>query len=515
MVHSDTNLRDVTSRVGLAGFLRAIVQWFARLFGLAPRASGPEHSDLTERRRVLEREIEDATRVEEARIGIRNVALRAELPDGSAAALVRSLREWQQTRADQMGEADVRLAVWEELQRVLGEQTLGNLEAAAARARREADSRAAAADSDRLTRALARPLDDAQLAELPGRTNAARRAETESRLRIREANDGRFEVDTLRRDEALAGLQIATGAIGREALTADDQESALSEWLEHRGEVLARDRRKTDEWEDLQRVLGEQTLADFEEDTETLRSEAGSLLASVAPEAIEAARGREPSGEDLEDLETDLGEARARRDTARGELDEFESGLPDVPEAEERVDRVVAELARVEGLDQTLGTAIHFLEAAQERVHRDIAPVLRATVLERLEHVTGGRYTDCRVNPESLQVDVADAEGRWRPARLLSHGTAEQLYLLLRVALARHLTEPAGEACPLILDDVVSASDSERKRQLLETLLSISESTQVILFTHEDDVRSWAEERLTGASDRLTVLAGEAPDAWA
>ena len=499
------------SRVGLAGFLRAIVQWFARLFGLAPRASGPEHSDLTERRRVFEREIEDATRVEEARIGIRNVALRAELPDGSADALVRSLREWQQTRADQMGEADVRLAVWEELQRVLGEQTLGNLEAAAARARREADSRAAAADSDRLTRALARPLDDAQLAELPGRTNAARRAETESRLRIREANDGRFEVDTLRRDEALAGLQIATGAIGREALTADDQESALSEWLEHRGEVLARDRRKTDEWEDLQRVLGEQTLADFEEDTETLRSEAGSLLASAAPEAIEAARGREPSGEDLEDLETDLGEARARRDTARGELDEFESGLPDVPEAEERVDRVVAELARVEGLDQTLGTAIHFLEAAQDRVHRDIAPVLRATVLECLEQVTSGRYTDCRVDPESLEVEVADADGRWRAARLLSHGTAEQLYLLLRVALARHLTKPAGEACPLILDDVVSAADSERKRQLLETLLSISESTQVMLFTHEDDVKSWAEERLTGASDRLTVLAGEAP----
>ena len=169
----------------------------------------------------------------------------------------------------------------------------------------------------------------------------------------------------------------------------------------------------------------------------------------------------------------------------------------------------------MERLDQTLGTAVQFLEAAQERVHRDIAPVLRATVLERLEHGRGGRYTDCRVDPESLQVDVADAGGRWRPARLLSHGTAEQLYLLLRVALARHLTEPSGEACPLILDDVVSAADSARKRELLETLLSISESTQVILFTHEDDVRSWAEARLTGASDRLTVLASEAADASA
>ena len=160
-------------------------------------------------------------------------------------------------------------------------------------------------------------------------------------------------------------------------------------------------------------------------------------------------------------------------------------------------------------LDQTLGTAVTFLEAAQERVHRNVAPVLRTTVLERLEQVTGGRYVDCRVAPESLEVEVADAEGQWRSVGLLSHGTAEQIYLLLRLALARHLTKPRGEMCPLILDDMVSAADSERKRQLLETLLSISESVQVILFTHEDDLRSWAEERLTGARDRITVLADE------
>ena len=411
-----------------------------------------------------------------------------------------------------MGETDARLEDWQQLQRVLGEQRLDDLEADASSLRSEAGSRAAVLNRGELTQALAQRLDSAALAELNGRTSTARRAETLSRLQRREADDTRFDKTALRRAEASTELLDAARAIGSEAPTSDEQESALTEWLDRRREMLARDRRKTDEWEDLQRVLGEQTLADFEEDTERLRSEAGALLASAAPEAIEEARGREPSGEDLEDLETDLGEARARRDKARGELDEFESGLPDVPEAEERVERAVAELARVEGLDQTLGTAVRFLEAAQERVHRDIAPVLRATVLERLEHVTGGRYTDCRVDPESLQVDVADAEGRWRAARLLSHGTAEQLYLLLRVALARHLTEPTGEACPLILDDVVSASDSGRKRQLLETLLSISESTQVILFTHEDDVKSWAEERLTGATDRLTVVAGEAPD---
>ena len=503
--------RADTSRGGLAGLFRAIFQWFARLLGLGSRESEPERSDLAGRRGRIEREIADATRVDEARTGIRNVALSAGLPDGSTDSLVRSLHAWQKTRTEQMGEADKRIALWEGLQRVLGEQTLEDLEANAANAQHEADSRAAAADQEQLTRARAQPLDDAELAELRERTSAARRTETASRMRLREADDRRFEDDTLRRDEARAGLRKAAVAIGSKAPTSDDQEPALSEWLEGRSALLAEDRRKTDEWENLQRLLGEQTLAEFEDETARLRREADSLFTSAIPEAIEEVAARQPSEEDLDGFETDLREARASRDKALGELREFESGLPDVPEVEERVERAETELARVESLDQTLETAIRFLEAAQERVHRDIAPVLRATVLERLEHVTGGRYTDCRVDPESLQVDVADAAGRWRPARLLSHGTAEQLYLLLRVALARHLTEPSGEACPLILDDVVSAADSERKQQLLETLLSISESTQVILFTHEDDVRSWAEARLTSPSDQLTVLASEAP----
>ena len=86
------------------------------------------------------------------------------------------------------------------------------------------------------------------------------------------------------------------------------------------------------------------------------------------------------------DLETDLREARARRDTATGELGEFESGLPDIAEAE-------------------------------ERVHRDIAPVLRATVLKRLEQVTGGRYTDCRVNPEPNHPERTPSQPAQSPAR--------------------------------------------------------------------------------------------------
>ncbi|MDE0441384.1 MAG: hypothetical protein OXL38_04600 [Gammaproteobacteria bacterium] len=48
---------------------------------------------------------------------------------------------------------------------------------------------------------------------------------------------------------------------------------------------------------------------------------------------------------------------------------------------------------------------------------------------------------------------------------------------------------------------------------VLETLLAISESTQVVLFTHEDDVRDWAREHLAEPSDHLTEIALDAETA--
>ena len=66
----------------------------------------------------------------------------------------------------------------------------------------------------------------------------------------------------------------------------------------------------------------------------------------------------------------------------------------------------------------------------------------------------------------------------------------------------------ASQACPLIVDDAVAASDSRRKRELLDTLLAVSASTQVILFTHEDGVCAWARERLADEPHKLTELDG-------
>ena len=100
---------------------------------------------------------------------------------------------------------------------------------------------------------------------------------------------------------------------------------------------------------------------------------------------------------------------------------------------------------------------------------------------------------------------MKDSDGHWRNATLLSHGTAEQIYLLLRIALAEHLTRK-GESCPLLLDEVTVQSDRERTARILELLHALSAERQIVLFTQEEDVRDWARSNLVGERDRFLEL---------
>jgi uncharacterized protein YhaN len=110
------------------------------------------------------------------------------------------------------------------------------------------------------------------------------------------------------------------------------------------------------------------------------------------------------------------------------------------------------------------------------------------------------------VSPTDLKVSVrSPGSSRWRDADRLSYGTAEQIYLLLRVALADHLTRD-HDTCPLILDDVTVHADSHRTRDILDLLHEIAAERQVILFTQEDQVASWSEEHLTSPAHRVHRL---------
>ncbi|HEX6210587.1 MAG TPA: hypothetical protein VF136_07405, partial [Methylomirabilota bacterium] len=312
----------------------------------------------------------------------------------------------------------------------------------------------------------------------------------------------------LREAAAAAGLDSGSGT--------DELVAGLRAWQRDRSERLRRNETAIAEWQRLQSLLDGSTLDELAERATAdarrareLATQVGEPVATPAepPAVLEARVAR---------LNEVLVTETSRHDALRGSLQARREAVPDVAAAEESVLAAREELHRVEALAATLDRTLVLLRAAEERVHRSLSPVLAASVGRWLPLVCRGAYVDVSVDPADLSIRVKEAAtGKWREARLLSEGTREQIYLLLRVAMAEHLVVN-GETAPLLLDEVTVQSDPERKAQLLDVLHRLSAERQVVLFTHDDDVLVWADRRLDTERDAtvlLPVRAGAAPTA--
>ena len=79
--------------------------------------------------------------------------------------------------------------------------------------------------------------------------------------------------------------------------------------------------------------------------------------------------------------------------------------------------------------------------------------------------------------------------GERRLAEYLSVGTYEQVYLALRLALARMLAEDKI----LFLDDILISYDNERAESALNLLNELGEKQQIVLFACREFERNKAD----------------------
>jgi uncharacterized protein YhaN len=85
--------------------------------------------------------------------------------------------------------------------------------------------------------------------------------------------------------------------------------------------------------------------------------------------------------------------------------------------------------------------------------------------------------------------------GRTLDTGYLSRGTAEQLYLSMRFALAE---EYAGRAVlPLIMDDILVNFDEQRMESCLQVIKELSQRHQILLFTCHTHVRDAAKRLIS------------------
>lgn len=134
-----------------------------------------------------------------------------------------------------------------------------------------------------------------------------------------------------------------------------------------------------------------------------------------------------------------------------------------------------------------IALAIETLGRADVELQSRFSPQLAQKAADYMDYLTDGRYDEL-VLARDLSAKARSADDPTpRDTAYLSAGTADLLYLSVRLALCE-LTCPADDPCPLVLDDTLVNFDDARAARAMALFREIAQHRQVILFTcHERD----------------------------
>lgn len=200
---------------------------------------------------------------------------------------------------------------------------------------------------------------------------------------------------------------------------------------------------------------------------------------------------------DLRNREREAIEARSQ---ARADFEAI-GGDDAAAQAAGEKEEALAEMREVAERYVRVKTSALLLQWAIDRYRREKqAPLLkRAGAL--FETVTGGSFVGLQVafdEQDRAELRGLRPEGAEVAIDGMSSGTADQLYLALRVAAIEDYLERAA-GLPFVADDLFINFDDARAAAGLRLLQGLSRKTQVLFFTHHRHLVDLAKEALDGA----------------
>ena len=188
----------------------------------------------------------------------------------------------------------------------------------------------------------------------------------------------------------------------------------------------------------------------------------------------------------------DPAETAARLNAAEGELSRLRGGLAmaqgelntlGAPEEfQARREAALEELDRRRAEYDAIAAALAALEGAHGQLQARFSPALNHRAGELLAKLTGGKYDKVALT-QQFEALAEEHDGLTpRRALALSQGTADQLYLAVRLAVCE-LVLPGEEPCPLVLDDALANFDDGRCALALALLEELGKERQILLFT--------------------------------
>ena len=188
----------------------------------------------------------------------------------------------------------------------------------------------------------------------------------------------------------------------------------------------------------------------------------------------------------LSDVTAEIRQLHVRLGQYQGRMEALGNG--DV--LRQQLTQVETRISQLETVFDAVVLAQQTLEKAKLELQRRFAPRISQRAQELFSELTGGRYQRISLGEDLSVSTAAEGEDTLRGSLWRSDGTADQLYLALRLAVAEELTPEA----PLVLDDAFVRFDDGRLRNILNILNQTGESKQVILFTCQNRETNIMEE---------------------
>lgn len=287
------------------------------------------------------------------------------------------------------------------------------------------------------------------------------KGELERRALTAQSQKQDAEADRLKSEATLLALCQAAGTTDSSKLPEIEEQSARKRQLQEKTEALTAQLREA-----------------------STRSLAELRQALAGLDIVATETEREQCRTAIKQLEKELNIAIEAEQAARISLSEIDTS-DRAAEAREQMESAIARYCGGVKPWAQLKLAESLLQEALRRFRdRSQAPMV-TLASEYFSLMTNGRYRRLIVDDTAAQ-PVLQAErddGRHIGLEAMSEGTADQLYLALRLA-ALELQRNADRQMPLILDDALMTSDDERVANIFRALARFAEGGQVMLFTH-------------------------------
>ena len=184
-------------------------------------------------------------------------------------------------------------------------------------------------------------------------------------------------------------------------------------------------------------------------------------------QALAACQGQMKSLGNVSDLQARLEEAQARREALQAEYD-------------------------------AIALAMEALTQANTALQNRFSPALGEKAASIFTKLTNGKYNKVLLSRELDASAQERGTSAPREAPLLSQGTADQLYLAVRLAICE-MVLPAEKAVPLVLDDALTSFDDARCAAALDLLMELSRTRQILLFTCQEREGAYLRRAYPGA----------------